>query len=180
MNFLEETGLTYFWNKIQNLFIKKSNVVDSFFPIGSIYCTINNVSPSTFLGGTWTLCCQGETIIGVDESDEDFATSNLSGGEKTHILVMDEMPSHNHGQATLSGWAANMGNQQSSTTSLSCSGICSARQVSQYSGYGYNTHNNGYDGFNVNATHTHTTIGSGTAHNNLQPYIVCYIWTRTA
>lgn len=180
MNFLEETGLTYFWNKIQNLFIKKDNIVDSFFPIGSIYCTINNISPSTFLGGTWTLCCQGETIIGVDESDEDFATSNLSGGEKTHILAMNEMPSHNHGSISLWGAVGNIAVQQKSWE-LSTSGICSLRNYNpEVRGYAPKTHNNGYDGVNINATHTHSTVGSGIAHNNLQPYIVCYIWTRTA
>lgn len=178
MNFFEEGSLTYFWEKIQNFFLKKNNVFNAFFPVGSIYCTVNNVSPGTYLGGTWELCCLGETIIGVNETEEEFENSNMSGGEKEHVLTMEEMPSHNHGQVSLTGWAGSS-SQQSSGTAIGVGGIFSLRYVSATIGYGKSTKNVGYDGFNANATHTHTTVGTDTAHNNLQPYITCYIWTRT-
>ena len=40
------------------------------------------------------------------------------------------------------------------------------------------------DGFKINATHSHVasatveSAGGGNAHNNLQPYITCYMWKR--
>ena len=35
-------------------------------------------------------------LVGVDEDDTDFASSKLTGGEKTHTLATSEMPSHTH------------------------------------------------------------------------------------
>lgn len=40
------------------------------------------------------------------------------------------------------------------------------------------------DGFKIDATHSHAAsatmenAGGGNAHNNMQPYITCYMWKR--
>ena len=31
----------------------------------------------------------------------------------------------------------------------------------------------------IDATHEHTSVRGGKEHNNLQPYITCYMWKRT-
>jgi len=178
MNFLEEIGLSHFWNIIKNIFVKKQQLIDLVFPIGSIYCSVNNVSPSTYIGGFWQLCCQGEVIVGVDKTDSDFIVSNLHGGEKEHSLSINEMPAHNHGSVSLWGAVGDIAVQQKGWN-LNCWGIISNRTYSsEKRGYANKTNNNGTDGFNLNATHTHNTVGSNAPHNNLQPYITCYIWTR--
>lgn len=67
-----------------------------FMPIGSVYISVSSTNPSTYFGGTWEqikdkflLCC-GNTY-----------TAGSTGGEATHKLTVDEMPSHNHG---FGGW----------------------------------------------------------------------------
>lgn len=73
--------------------------VDMVFPVGSV---ITNSSPTfdpnvLYEGTTWERI-KGKVIVGIDEDDNDFNTVNKTGGEKTHTLTVNEMPSHNHTQ----------------------------------------------------------------------------------
>ena len=124
-----------------------------YFPIGSIYLSINNINPSKWFDGTWELIAQGRTLVGVDTNDSDFNEPKKTGGEKTHTLSTDEMPSHNHGIVNFNNWGA--------------SGT----------GSGYQYYNNKTDLMGNNGT---SYKGGSQAHNNLQPYFTCYIWCRTA
>lgn len=45
---------------------------------------------------------KGRVPVGYDSNDTDFNAIGKTGGEKTHTLTIDEMPSHNH-QQTLGG-----------------------------------------------------------------------------
>ena len=75
--------------------IDLSSLWDQIYPVGSIYITANATNPSVLFGGTWEQL-KGKFLVGVDSSDTDFETSGKTGGEKTHKLTVDEMPSHNH------------------------------------------------------------------------------------
>ena len=37
----------------QNTTINANSLLNAIYPVGSIYMSVNNVSPETFLGGTW-------------------------------------------------------------------------------------------------------------------------------
>lgn len=77
-----------------NLFGK--NLLEIIFPIGSTYITQENLNPNEILGfGTWERS-KGKVLIGLDENDSDFATIGKTGGEKKHIMTIDEMPKHRH------------------------------------------------------------------------------------
>lgn len=119
------------------------------FPIGYIYLSTDSTNPSTYFGGTWQRISNGKVLVGVDEGDTDFSAPNLTGGEKTHTLTVNEMPSHNHrfkyGYGTGSSAANAFSSANKSTTS-------DATTI--------------YDN------------GGGEAHNNLQPYFTCYIWEK--
>ncbi len=180
MKILELTGLDRLLNQIKNIFMSKTSFIDSTYPIGSIYFSTSNTNPqSIFNRGSWSLLDAGLILVGVDENDSDFNTSQLTGGSTTHTLITEELPKHNHGMVSLIGSVWNVAKQNSSTQ-MTAGGIFSLRRSSENQGYGTDTHTTGYDGFNCDASHTHATIGNNGAHNNVQPYITCYIWKRTA
>jgi len=123
------------------------------YPIGSIYMSIQDTNPSVFFGGTWERIAKGKTLVGVDESDTDFNASSKTGGEKTHTLTIEELPSHSH---NLTRWRGS-GNQ-------SWGGLLGVTKV---------------DGV-TNGSQESTEIGNNQPHNNMQPYYTCYIFVRTA
>ena len=122
------------------------------FPVGSIFITVTNTNPQTFLGGTWTAFGQGRTLVGVDTSQSEFNTVLKTGGEKTHKLTVDEMPSHDHKRPN--------------------SILYNGNSSWWMGGTGGTT-------IEVNDTPT-TSAGGNQGHNNLQPYITVYFWRRTA
>lgn len=63
------------------------NLMDIVYPVGSIYQSMNATSPASSIGGTWT---QLKTFLyGAN-------TAKQTGGEATHTLTVNEMPSHAH------------------------------------------------------------------------------------
>lgn len=131
------------------------DIANALYPVGSIYMSVNNTNPSTLFGGTWEAWGAGKVPIGVDTNDTDFATVEKTGGEKQHTLTIAEMPAHNHTIPCTP--TANDGSEPT----------YQAAQV------------------NAEATGNHNSIvavssGGGSSHNNLQPYITCYMWKRTA
>lgn len=118
--------------------------------VGDIIFSTSDENPSTIYGGTWVAWGKGQVPVGVDTSDSDFNTVEKTGGEKEHTLTVDEMPSHKH----------DFGQQFATTSNLSGS-------------YGY---------YMIAGTQTDVikNTGGNQPHNNLQPYITCYMWKRTA
>jgi hypothetical protein len=136
-------------------------VLDAVYPVGSIYTNAtSSTNPGTLLGfGTWVAFGAGRVPVGIDSGQTEFDTAEETGGAKTHTLSTAEIPSHFH----LQGYGADATPRNGVTTGLSSVRI-------DNDGNNYNS---------TSAAHTSST-GSGTAHNNLQPYIVVYMWKRTA
>ena len=121
----------------------KINVLQTVFPIGSIYTSYNiSTNPGTLLGfGSWS-AIQGRMLIGASSAYP--ATS--TGGSATHTLTVSEMPSHSH------------------TASSASAGSHS---------HGASTSNSGAHTHSVSGTaasagdHTHTiTVNLGGAHSH--------------
>lgn len=68
------------------------------YQIGDILATSNPKNPNTnWTGTSWERIANGKTLVGVDEGQPEFNTVMKQGGEKTHTLSINEIPSHNHG-----------------------------------------------------------------------------------
>jgi hypothetical protein len=137
-----------------------NNLIDIVYPIGFIITTFTNTNPSTQLANTtWVRFGEGKCVVGVDDTDADFATG-ATGGEKTNTLAIQNIPSHTH---TYSDYIrdATYGAQQTGASNYAVGGV----QLFQTT----NTGSAGGDG-----------NGDTTPINNLQPYISCYMWRRTA
>lgn len=134
------------WQKV----VRQNDLLNMVYPVGSIYMSVSNVSPQSFLGGTWQAFATGRTLVGVDTSQTEFDTVEETGGEKTVTLTVDQIPPHNHRFDHES-----MAQKYSSGVSVWSSANTST----------------------ASALYT-TNTGGGSAHNNLQPYITVYMWKR--
>lgn len=154
-------------------------IIDAIYPIGSIYMSVNNVNPSKLFGGTWEAWGSGRVPVGVNTSDSDFNSVEKTGGEKTHTLSVNEIPSHSH---SVSGSTNTTGAHTHGTGSNNFWIGSDANNIASGTSTGRTTISNTASA----GAHSHTVsgtaaaIGGGGAHNNLQPYITCYMWKRTA
>lgn len=159
-------------------------LLDIVYPIGSIRMTTSTTGATTFMGGTWVLWGSGRVPVGVNTGDSNFNTVEKTGGASTVALSVANLPSHAH---SVSG-SVSIGAEASHTHRASSG----AYKVGSGSGssYYYMTNNGSTNGQTTGAgsSHSHSAsfsgsggyVGSGSAHSNLQPYITCYFYKRTA
>lgn len=139
--------------------------------VGTIYASVVSTNPNTLLGfGTWVAVATGRILIGQYALDPLFATVRQTGGSATQSLTATELPFHAHtltdpGHTHMTGRVAARGE----------GGFPQHGNPRDYPG------TNAPDVTSYNATGiTVNSAGGGDAHNNLPPYIVCYLWERTA
>ena len=134
---------------VTNLQTTVNNYWKTVFPIGYTFITTDsNFNPNTSFGGTWVriqdrfLLASGNTY-----------TNGETGGEATHTLTIDEMPSHKHN--------VNIGVALSLDTNQ---GLVAGHSPSAVDNIYRNTDN----------------VGGGQPHNNMPPYLAVMMWKRTA
>lgn len=128
----------------------------SMMPVGFVVTLGVSTNPATLFGfGTWTQI-SGKVIVGLDSGDTDFDVLNETGGAKTVTLTAAQsgLPAHTH---TMPLHSPNSGGT---------------------SGVPQNTP--GPADTTSAATNSTGGTAASEAHPNLQPYIVKYVWERTA
>ena len=148
-------------SSVENGKVNTTDLINLIYPVGSIYMSVNNVSPSTFLGGTWERI-QDRFLLGAGSS----YSAGSTGGEASHKLTIGELPGRvvrmikNSTTKILKGYSAmscpNLGNKDVAVNGWA--------HVCAYDGKSY--------GFTID-------VACDTPHNNMPPYLAVYIWKRT-
>ena len=120
-------------------------------PIGSIYLSTVATSPADLFGGTWErikdtfLLAAGSTYA-----------AGETGGEATHTLTVNEMPSHSHYQKRYWGSSGSANQAYTAGAEFTSPNIYRSQ---------------------IDTTHS---TGGDQPHNNMPPYLAVYVWKRTA
>lgn len=169
---------------------------DILYPVGSIYMSVNNTSPATLFGGTWTqisgrfLYCTttSKTTGGAStHTHTQGATGTASGNTGATTLTENQIPSHKH----YFNWSQHS-NQYSASTNGNSNGQSFANLTdeghsltaqwcydgNERSGYTSATGGGGSHTHTLNS-HTHTNPTTASA-SSLPPYFTVYCWYRTA
>jgi len=72
-------------DKLGNELVSKGDLLNLIYPVGSIYISANNASPSTFLGGTWSRI-QDRFLLASGSAYSAGAT----GGSATHYHTLSD------------------------------------------------------------------------------------------
>ena len=146
------------------------------YPVGAIYLSTTDTSPASLLGGTWERL-KDRFLLAAGDS---YAAGS-TGGEASHTLTVNEMPSHSH-----SAWTGGAGghshglwtkgtNDEAANQGTMTGGAFAGR-VKVSGGMSENTSWVGDHTHGVGVGNT----GGSSSHNNMPPYIAVYMWKRVA
>lgn len=167
---------------VRNAIAKFAPMLDTMkkiYPVGSIYISTVSTNPATLFGfGTWEAMPAGRVLLAQGKSDWGTTyNAGSTGGEATHQLTVGELPSHNHTASSNVTGEHNHG--------ICINGYNGNMSGAQNYGWGSDDHSIGLrrNYTENNGSHTHTisigNTGSSQSHNNMEPYIVVYMWKRT-
>jgi hypothetical protein len=147
--------------------------LSAMYPVGSIYTNAAvSTNPATLLGfGTWSAFAAGRVMVGLDAGNAAFDTAQETGGSADAIVV-----SHTHSASSSvsdPGHSHSITMASSQNTNNQVPSQLSTNQTPREA----NT-NSADTGISVSTTISST--GSSGTNANLPPYIVVYMWRRTA
>jgi hypothetical protein len=152
--------------------------IQALYPVGSIYINASvATNPATLIGfGTWTAFGAGRVMMGSGNASYLIGTT---GGSADAVV-----PTHTHTYSSTSGSTDLSHTHTIGGASNGSGGGADSNQVllANFS----SSNNKTSSGASVSMTHTHTVSGTTDSTGvsptgaNLQPYIVVYMWQRTA
>lgn len=148
-----------------------SALLINLYPVGSIYINAGvATNPGTLMGfGTWERYGDGKLIVSQDSTDSDFNDLTDTGGSKTVTLTKEQsgLPSHFHE-------VGSTGSEENEPFSAQSTKNRRNHESGQHTTS--NTSNMTQDG----ETRVHAGADAASSHDNMPPYVVAYMWKRTA
>lgn len=77
------------------------SILSMVYPVGSVYISVNDVSPEKFLGGTWVKISQGRVLQGA--SDTQTAGTEVSAGLPNISVSSNGEHTHTRGSMNITG-----------------------------------------------------------------------------
>ena len=171
----------------------QSIILNTVYPIGSLYTSFNSTNPADIIGGTWVqiqdcfLMAAGSSYtIGTSGGSATHTHTSAAHSHTTagHALTVNEMPSHKHGVSSyVSGWEGwSKGDIGAYFLDYGAFENPDASTKNVYRGSSGNYQETNTGG---SASHSHGNTGSTTpgatgASSSLPPYKTIYMWQRTA
>lgn len=134
----------------------KAEAIKAAHPVGSYFMSDVPTSPSELFGGVWEVVKDRFLYAAGD-----LYSAGQVGGEATHTLTVNEMPSHSHHPDDWAVVVSAGGN----------TGVYATTNGKVLDHYNQQAKKQDY--------HTSSTGGNG-AHNNMPPFKAVYCWKRTA
>lgn len=141
------------------------NILEVFYPVGSVYISTVPTSPAGFIGGTWTPI-SGAAIRGINSETDSVGYI----GTDTHTLTIAEMPAHSHTFNT----AVNGTKKPYSSNVVSANGYAWTDTFTGPNSTWISSIDKRGNGSGTEL------IGGDEPHTNVQRSYNCYIWYRTA
>lgn len=183
-----------------NVTIPQVNILQAY-PVGSIYMSVVSTNPAELFGGTWEAIAPGRVLLGAGEYSSSISyTAGDKGGITSKTLTSSNIPkhthtveiketaaTHNHKNGVFDEIPEGKGPLSSNYGSIKMYPTANQKVMSaDESTYGTNTQL--YMGYTsaTSAVHTHeVTVGyygakEPTEISVMQPYLVVYMWKRTA
>ena len=175
--------------KVYGMLLKEyiQQFAKTMYPVGSIYMSTSSANPTNIMGGIWVSWGEGRVPVGVgtgtdsNNTSVDFSAANQTGGEYTHLLTGAES-----GQKAVQTGSQSASHTHSLTYNADSGAAASGSDPSGRGAFVRRTASGGatstWKTGNQSASHTHSISASNASnrHNNIQPYVTCYMWKRTA
>lgn len=178
---------------ISRRYLERNGGMVAAWPVGSIYISATATNPADLFGfGTWQQFAPGRVLVGYgvgnDGTDSiNYNTVLAQGGKYYHTLTTGEMPAHSHphdigGRALSNGahYHLFMGDDGLAQFNYKERGINYDARSHGGDGGIYRTTTDGAHEHSLQITGGVQTQGGNQKHNNIQPYIVVYMFRRTA
>ena len=155
----------------QTLKVGNKALADLIYPVGSVYISTAATDPAVLFGGGWQAIEDRFLLAAGNEF-----TALSTGGESSHTLTVEELPSHRHtitveGDGQHSHYVENY-----ATVASSGSGVLESWGSGSGNSRSIYTDADGYHSHAASASLT----GGGTAFDLLPPYLAVYMWKRVS